>query len=154
MLYNEKIFKRFFNWPMRRWYKNVVEIPRYFKAMHYLVKHGYDEYATWETYDWFIDTMQDILKKYKAQHRGVPIVIDNFPFTSQPTEEEKEIMQENEDKWNDIVDRMIELLDLMDECSSKYKEYEFDFERITKEKCEAKEEFFELFAEYFYNLWD
>lgn len=154
LFYNEKIFKRCFDWRGKYWYKNIKEIPLYFKLMHHLIKYGYDEYATWETFGWFIDTMQDIFKKYKSQHHSIPIVIDNYPFVSQPTEEEKKIMQENDEKWNGIVDRMIELLSLMDERNPKYEEYDMDFQRIDKEMNEAKDEFFELFSKYFYNLWD
>lgn len=146
MLYNEKIFKRFFNWPMRRWYKNIVEIPRYFKSMHYLVKHGYDEYATWETFDWFIDTMKSVLTEYRNTHIGYPV------FTMESMDDET--IDEFAKRYDAGIDRMIELLDLMDECNPKYEEYGLDFQRIEKEKCEAKEEFFELFAEYFYTLWD
>ena len=69
------------------------------------------------------------------------------------------------DKWNAIIDRMIELLDLMDEANPIY---DIDFPadeaareewlKITKENIEkmysAKDEFFELFSTYFYHLWD
>jgi hypothetical protein len=138
MFYNEKIFKRCFDWRGRYWYKNIKEIPLYFKLMHHLIKHGYDEYATWETFDWFIDTMKPVLASYSKNHHGYPC---DF---------------ENSGEWYKITDHMVELLDLMDECNPKYetKEYANDYDRQRTEMHAAKDEFFQLFSKYFYNLWD
>ena len=138
MFYNKKIFKRCFNWHGRYWYKNIKEIPLYFKLMHHLVKHGYDEYATWNTFNWFIDTMKPILVAYRQNHCGYP-----WGF-------------ENGSEWCKIIDRMVELLDLMDESNPKYEtaEYVKDYVRQEAEMNEAKDEFFQLFSKHFYNLWD
>ena len=141
IFYNEKIFKRCFHYKGKYWYKNIKEIPLYFRLIHHLIKYGYDEYATWETFNWFIDTMKSILPQYH-DHMGVPIVIDDYT-------DDKE--SENEDKWHSIIDRMIELLALMDE--KNYFNYE-SYKDQCKEMNAAKDEFFELFAKYFYNLWD
>ena len=138
MFYNEKIFKRCFDYRSRYWYKNIKEIPLYFKLMRHLIKHGYDEYATWETFDWFIDTMKPILTSYITNGTGYPCEF------------------EDEEEWHKIINHMIELLDLMDECNPKYetKEYVYDYNKQHKEMNDAKDEFFQLFAKYFYNLWD
>lgn len=151
LFYNERIFKRCFHYPKKYWYKNIKYIPLYFRLIYHLIKHGYDEYATWETFDWFIDTMKDILIYYRDHHYGVPILLDNYPWKFE-TEEEKAIQHENESKWNSIVDRMIELLDNMDECNPKYDSMKY----LETDKAinQAKDEFFELFSKYFYNLWD
>ena len=127
-MYNKKIFKRFFHWPMRYWYRNVANIPGYLRAMHYLIKHGYDEYATWETFDWFIDTMKSVLTEFRNTHSGYPV------FTMESMDDET--IDEFAKRYDAGIDRMIELLGLMDENNG------------------AKEEFFELFSEYFYTLWD
>ena len=144
MFYNKNIFKRCFNWRGKYWYKNIKEIPLYFRLMHHLVKYGYDEYATWETFDWFIDTMKSILTVYRNHHYGTKLIDDKCTW------------EENEEKWNGIIDRMIELLDLMDECNPKYDapEYEKDLWKADREMNAAKDEFFQLFAKYFYYLWD
>lgn len=153
LFYNEKIFKRCFNYKGKYWYKNIKYIPLYFKLMHHLIKYGYDEYATWETFRWFIDTMQSILLHYR-NHAGVPIVVDNYPW-GEETEEDKKIIKQNEEKWYSIVDRMLELLDLMDENNPKYDADEYDdYMKMDNEMGAAKNEFFELFSKYFYNLWD
>jgi hypothetical protein len=121
--------------------------------MHHLIKYGYDEYATWETCSWFIDTMKSIIPHYK-NHMGVPIVLDNYSWDNP----DQQLMDENADKWYSIIDRMIELLDVMDECNPKYYTKEYDdyggYKKQHEEMNAAKNEFFELFSKYFYNLWD
>ena len=134
MFYNEKIFKRCFNYRGKYWYKNIEYIPLYFKQMHFLIKHGYDKYAHWETFNWFIDTMSSVLKKYRKIHYGYPWNMEL-------------------DEWDAIIDRMIELLDLMDEDSQTYQDYE-DYKKLLEDMNSAKDEFFELFSKYFYHLWD
>lgn len=151
IFYNEKIFKRCFNHRGKYWYRNIKEIPLYFKLMHYLIKHGYDEYATWETFNWFIDTMKSILPYYKDEDRwGTPIVTDYNPYDPHldlTDEENEELIKKNQEVWHGIINRMIELLDWMDDGSWFDEE---DREKMNK----AKDEFFELFSKYFYNLWD
>lgn len=136
-MYNKKIFQRCFHYRKKYWYKNLKNIPLYFKLIHHLMKKGYDEYATWETFYWFIDTMKPILQDYKRTMQGYP---------ANMTEEE----------WNKIIDRMIELLNLMDERNEKYLAEEYSKYPLKgdTEREIAKNKFFKLFSEYFYNLWD
>lgn len=149
IFYNKRIFERCFHYKGKYWYRNIKNIPLYFELIHYLIKHGYDEYASWETFNWFIDIMKSILMKYNSGRCGTPIVIDNY-FKLQESGIDAD--EENEKAWNDIVNRMIELLDLMDESNVSYEDtdYEWQYSEMNK----AKDEFFELFAKYFYNLWD
>lgn len=154
MFYNKIIFKRCFDYRGKRWYKNLKRIPLYLKNIRYLIKYGYDEYATWETFSWFIHTMRAILTDYKLSHSSYPILIDNYPMNSADTDDESKALREkNNQIWDDIISRMIELLDLMDENNPKYEEY-CDFRKTNKEMNEAKDEFFKLFSEHFWNLWD
>jgi hypothetical protein len=114
--------------------------------MHHLIKHGYDEYATWETFDWFIDTMRDILTYYRNHHDGYPVA-PNF----------NELLQEELDiEYDNDLDKMISLLNDMDENNPKYEaeEYQKDYGKHYEEMNAAKDEFFKLFSKYFYNLWD
>lgn len=142
IFYNERIFKRCFNWPWRRWYKNILNIPLYFKLMHHLIKHGYDEYAHWETFNWFIDIMKDILTYYRKHHQGYPVGL-NF----------NDMMQEElEAQYDSELEKMIALLNDMDELNPKY-----DSMRpveVSKSMESAKDEFFVLFSKHFYSLWD
>lgn len=146
LFYNEKIFKRCFDHRGKYWYKNIKEIPLYFRLMNHLIKHGYDEYATWETFDWFIDTMKDILTYYRNNHYGYPVA-PNF----------NDMMQEELNiEYDKDLDKMISLLNDMDENSSKYdaEEYDKDIKKKYDEIYAAKDEFFKLFAKHFYDLWD
>lgn len=146
LFYNEKIFKRCFYHPARYWYKNIKSIPLYFKLIHHLIKHGYDEYATWETFDWFIDTMKEILTTYRKNHNGYPV--GNISFMDDNSKEFDELCV----KYNAGIDQMIKLLDAMDENNERYVNVHY----IKKHESmnAAKDEFFELFSKYFYNLWD
>jgi hypothetical protein len=101
--------------------------------MHHLIKHGYDEYATWETVGWFINTMKDILVTYRTNHQGYPVV--SFDDQDQQKEFEKE--------YDADLDMMISLLDDMDEGNPR-----------CTEMYAAKDKFFELFSKHFYSLWD
>ena len=123
--------------------------------MHHLIKYGYDEYATWETYYWFIQTMKSILVDYKNNMSSTPIIVDNYPWQTK-TDEDRAIVKENEAKWNSIVDRMITLLDEMDEYNSRYDDdkYQGNWLLVQKEITAAKDEFFKLFSNYFFHLWD
>ena len=149
LFYNKKIFDRCFDWRGKYWYKNIAEIPTYFKLMHHLIKHGYDEYATWETFDWFIDTMKNILTTYRYGHLG-------YPVGSLDEEWTEEMQNQLEIDYDADLDKMIALLNDMDECNPKYEaeEYEKNLKRKYDEMHEAKDEFFKLFSKYFYNLWD
>lgn len=144
MFYNKKIAERFFP-KGRRWYKNIKNIPSFFKAMNHLVEKGYDEYATWETFDWFIHIMKNILTDYKKGHIGYPITDSNLSD------------EENEERWEAIIDKMLSLLDDMDENNEKYQYEGFNLaiEELNQAKQTAgKNEFFELFSKYFYDFWD
>ncbi len=146
LFYNEKIFKRCFHHPARYWYKNIKYIPLYFKLMHHLIKHGYDEYATWETFDWFIDTMKEILTVYRNNHNGYPV------FNMALMDDDSKEFEAIRDKYDGDIDHMIELLDAMDENSDRY-ENKLYIDKHNSMNA-AKDEFFELFAKYFYDLWD
>lgn len=156
MLYNKKIFKRCFTYRGRWWYRNIGQIPSYFRQLKFLIKHGYDVSARWDTFSWFISTMREVLTCYKEQHYGVPIIVENYPVGIATSDEEKKIVDDNEKQWNNIIDQMIELLDLMDECNPIYDqpEYQEDIWKTDREINKAKEEFFQLFSKYFYYLWD
>lgn len=142
MLYNKQIFKRCFHYPKRYWYKNIKYIPLYFELLNNLIKKGYDEYATWGTFDWFIYTMKDILSIYRVNHHGYPVV----------AWDDKERQEAFEKEYDADFDTMIALLGDMDECNPKYKDYKADL--MFEEMNTAKDKFFELFSKHFYTLWD
>lgn len=142
MLYNKKIFQRCFDYHGKYWYKNLKYIPLYFRLLHYLVKHGYDEYATWDMYYWFISVMKDVLKEYRDTHHGYPVI--SF--------DDKKMQQASEMAFDADLDKMVSLLDDMDEGNPKYDDE--DYMGVYHKMEDAKNEFFQLFSKYFYNLWD
>lgn len=148
------VSRRSFQFDKRYWYKNIFKMPMYFRTICCLVKNGYDEYAVWETFGWFIDIMKDILSVYRKRHRSIPIIIDDYPYICVSDEDRAKQVQ-NKMKWNEIIDTMIQLLDEMDENSSVYENISpVDYQLQDKQMTEAKDKFFALFSKYFYCLWD
>ena len=59
----------------------------------------------------------------------------------------------NEAFYDSILNKMLDLLEKMDENNYDYKELD-DFKEIYEKQEEAKNKFFELFSKIFYALWD
>lgn len=156
-LYNEKIFKRVFTHSGKHWYKNIKSIPLYFKLIDHLIKYGYDEYANWETFSWFIDVMKKILPNYK-HYWSIPIITDYYTYDTPLNLTDEEYEKQLKKTWCDVIDKMLGLLDLMDENNELYKSDDYispeNWSKIEESKNKAKEEFFSLFSKYFYQFWD
>ena len=135
----KRIAKTVFVYRGKYWYLNLKYIPTYFKQVHYFKKYGYEQSAIWNTFDWFIHTMRNILTEYNKTRCG-------FPLLGMNSEEEAE------KAWDNIVKEMISLLDDMDEYNDKYEN--ISVEEQYKMMKQAKDRFFELFSKYFYELWD
>ena len=119
-----------------RWYKNIGDFWILIKRVFFTLKHGYAPQALWETDGWFIGVMREILTNYRDNR----IFVGFF-------ESETKTAEENEQKTNEILDRMIKLLDKMELDTIKDDETE-------EESNAAKEEFFALFSRYFYYFWE
>ena len=132
----------------KNWWRNLKDIPIFIKRIFFTLKHGYSPVAQFETFEWFMDVMKEILTNYRYNRMGSPVVIDNF-FD---VKEENSNDVANEEAYNAILDRMIVLLDLMDEHNQLYND--IDWKEADKKKEGAKNEFFKLFSEQFYGLWD
>ena len=132
----------------KNWWRNLKDIPIFIKRIFFTLKHGYSPVAQFETFEWFMDVMKEILTNYRYNRMGSPVVIDNF-FD---VKEENSNDVANEEAYNASLDRMIVLLDLMDEHNQLYND--MDWKEADKKKEDAKNEFFKLFSEQFYGLWD
>ena len=87
--------------------------------------------------------MRDVLLNYRHNRVGTPIVILDYST---------ENAEKNEYVWNNILDRMIEYLSYMDESNSLYDDID---PKVKHEMMDRyKDKFFELYAKYFYDLWD
>lgn len=124
-----------------RWWRNLKDIPIFIRRIFFVLRHGYSPVAQWETFEWFRDVMKEILINYRHNRVGSPMIIDNFWDGSK-----------NIDAYDNILDKMIELLDQMDENNKIYDNVDWK----TKDKLmnDAKDEFFKLFSKYYYDLWD
>jgi hypothetical protein len=103
---------------------------------------GYDSVDTFETFAKFIERYTKILKDLRNCHYGYPGNI-------------------SEEEWDTILDEMIYHLHYMDEetvTEALEKDVPDDWVASSKTAYEImdkhKREFFKLFSEYFYDLWD
>ena len=128
------------------WWRNLKDIPIFIKRIFFTLKHGYSPVAQWETFEWFITVMREILINYRDNRTGTPVVIPDY-HTDDLISENKNI-----EIYNNILNEMIELLDKMDECNSTYNGV--SLEEMHSAMDSAKNKFFELFSKYFYTLWD
>lgn len=106
------------------------------KRVFFTLNHGYAPQALWETDGWFIGVMREILTDYRNNRNFVG-------FFDRKTKTE----EENKRKTNELLDRMIGLLDKME------LDYMCD-EKTIKESDKARAEFFTLFCKYFYSFCD
>lgn len=132
-----------FDYPKRFWYYNFKDIPIFIKRIFFTLKYGYSPVAQFETFEWFVTVMREILINYRDNRTGTPVVIPDYN-TDDLINEDKNI-----EAYNNIFNEMIELLDKMDECN--YLAYD---NASLEAMNTAKDKFFELFSKYFYTLWD
>ena len=118
---------------------NTWTFPKHFykfvKEVCFLMKYGYPYEATYEHFNWFLDMERSILKRYLENHYC-------FPGSEGA---------ETNEKWESVIKRMLELLDDMDE--TKYDETISIINKIDSME-KSKNEFFELYSKWFYDLWD
>ena len=102
---------------------------------------GWADEDTWDIDRWFIKTLSPILKKFKENN-------DSHPFKL------------SEEEWDTILDNMIYYLEGMNEEGAVNQLYGEganltvdDYKEISNHMATSKEKFFELFVQYFYDLW-
>lgn len=135
-----------FKYPKRFWHRNLKDIPIFIKRIFFTLKRGYSPVAQWETFEWFIAVMREILINYRDNRMGTPVVIPDYDADSLINE------NKNIEIYNNILNEMIELLDKMNECNSTYNGVSLEERHSAMDS--AKNKFFELFSKYFYTLWD
>lgn len=124
---------------LRAFWHNIITFPKHFykfvKEVCFLLKYGYPYEATYEHFNWFLNMERSILKQYLKTHYG-------FPGSEGA---------ETNEKWESVIKRMLELLDDMDE--TKYDETISIINKIDSME-KSKNEFFELYSKWFYDMWD
>ena len=132
------------------WWRNLRDIPIFVERIFFVLKHGYSPVAQWDTFEWFIDVMREILTNYRYNRVGTSGVVEY--------RDDDSWSDENEEAYNKILDEMIELLDKMEEryyLSENIEDLKkIDYTEMYNKQNEAKDRFFELFSKYFYTFWD
>lgn len=126
----------------KNWWRNLKNIPIFIKCIFFTLKHGYSPVAQFETFEWFIAVMREILINYRDNRTGTPIVIPDYDADSLISE------NKNIEAYNNILNEMIELLDKMNEGNLAHDSASLGTMNAAKDK------FFKLFSKYFYTLWD
>lgn len=124
-----------------QFWRNIKDVPIFIKRIFFVLKHGYSPAAKWDTFQWFIAVMKEILTNYRNNRCGDAAIIDDC-FDN----------EKNHEANNKLFDDMLVLLDEMDEHNPIYENMDTQEEYITKEI--AKNQFFKLFSRHFYELWD
>ena len=130
----------------KNWWRNLKDISIFIKRIFFTLKHGYSPVAQFETFDWFIAVMREVLTNYRDNRMGTPVVIPGYDIDNLTSE------NKNVEVYNNILNEMIMLLDKMDESNSAYNDVSLEEMHFAMDA--AKDRFFELFSKYFYTLWD
>lgn len=136
-----KISSGLFGFTGLNWWRNIGDIPIFLKRLCFTLKHGYAPQAQWETFSWFIVVMREVLDFYINERMG------DIP-TPGLTEEE------NTEYYDTLYKHMRSLLDVMDESYYEDADTVEEQHKRYEEAVAAKDEFFRLFADQFYDLWD
>lgn len=108
-------------------------------------RRGYSQRDLWEMRTWFVETAKPMLQHMKDNHHSCPEELSG-------------------EEWAAILGEMIRLLEIMDvwDDAAARKELNISKEddsyearmKISKEKEVAKDQFFKLFSEWFWDLRD
>lgn len=132
-------------WTIRRGFRDI------FYGVKYGIqrwRRGYSDVDLWNLCDWFHEMMGKMLPEIRKKHHGYPVGMTNEEYESK-------------------LDRLIELQPYLDWYTGEnivkaelgikdelFLHSEEDVKAVNKRNTEKKDEFFNLFSELFYNLWD
>lgn len=145
-----KVSYPFFRFSGYNFWRNLKDIPSFLRAVHTLFKDGVPPQAYYETYAWFIDVMEMIVKWYRNKRAGTPFVLEEEIKVGDEEQDKR-----NEEAYNAVLDEMLLHLEGMKEENYNNEEFNPDkWKEIDKQMNEHKDKFFSLFSEYFFTLWD
>ena len=124
----------------RLWHSFIVKHRKLkWRCQHFI--RGWADEDTWGIDRWFIETLSPMLKKFKEDNNGHPFDV-------------------SEEEWDKILDDMIYYLEGMTEEGATNQLYGGGanltvdkYKEISNHIVASKEKFFELFVQYFYDLW-
>ena len=71
-----KVSCPFFQFSGYNSWRNLKDIPSFLRAVHTLFKDGVPPQAYYDTYAWFIDVMEMIVKWYRDERAGTPFILE------------------------------------------------------------------------------
>lgn len=145
----KKLWKKWFSFRGIYFYKNFKYIPKFIGEFVFFIKNGYTYDATYNHFDWFIEMESKILNDLIKNSNEYPSEFTKYNTTECP--------DAGYEEWIKIIKKMVHCLDKMDENNDEYLNMPINKESWKKQDDsmrEAKEEFFNLFNEYFYSMWD
>ena len=129
--YRKSPYLKRYIWSNIKWYvREVINAP---KRTRELKKKGYTYETLWAIDSWFLEIMPKILKEFREKTQSYPC-------------------QLTPEQWDKILSDMEQYLYKMSE--EYYDRDKMEYKEIDRQRMAAKEKFFELFSEYFYDLWD
>jgi len=140
----------FYYMTWRNFFRNIKQIPAYFRHRRFLLKHGYPMSASWSVHYWFTSVMPEIIERLRDDGIGYPASLDFYSYGEGLSD--KEIQDKAAEKWNSILTELIDLCRAMDENDKQYEK--MNYKEVDEKVEKAKDEFFKLFSEWFFNLWD
>ena len=127
----------------RYWYRNLANIPKAVRAYVFFLKHGYPQQAQWETATWMRSLLTEVLTYYRYHRHGSPWVIGDGTN------------EDNTKAYNKILENMLWCLyGMEDDYWTGRNLGTLDFQAKEHLMNNRKDEFFKLFSEHFYDLWD
>jgi hypothetical protein len=132
------------------WWNWLDMLPRRIYWFFQRGKRGYADCDIWNFDDYLIDVISHGLRHLKQHKEGIPPEIwKKYDKVNDLCLEDKELGASEE--WNQILDKIIEGFD----SAEVMLEFGYELEHEEYMECERiRREGFDLFKEYFFNLWD
>lgn len=128
--------------------KNMSDEEFEAKCREQRADQGFADVEACEIDTWFMDIMPRMLKRFRENNMSIPC--EGNLISHEICDEDDERLAE----WNKIIDRMIFLLEEMNEDTCSMDQNKASFHEIFEYRNTCKNEFFELFSKHFWDLWD
>lgn len=120
------------------------------------VFRGWDDRVVWSIDYWLDPIMPDILSRYKKVNHGTPMsMFDEFGLMNGKTEFSDEEHNMANEKWNFIIDRIIDGFKASQKLKDAYIKTTFeDYKKEVKELERERRKGMILFVKYYNDIWD
>lgn len=118
------------------------------KCREQRAEQGFADIDASEIDSWFMEIMPRMLRKFQKINTSIPC--EGSLISHELCDEDDERLAD----WNKTIDRMIFLLEEMNEDTCSMDQSRNSFREIFEYRNACKDEFFELFSKHFWDLWD